>query len=150
MRYDWQPAGLEANGELTFRGDVLSSDVRWRFRPGALSQDPDDHEITGVIMNRSDAVLRTDNLVVEALLGQADALDPYAAAVQAVDLRDRDAQADTRQAEARHMTDALDLVDAQAAADRIAAWERVFPEEPEIQVVPVASVVNHDGDGPPA
>jgi len=150
VRYDWQLAELEANGDLSFRGDVLSSDVRWRFRPGTLSQDPDGHEITGVIMNRSDVVLRTDNLVVEALLGQADALDPYAAAVQAVDLRDRDAQADTHRAGARRLTDALDLVDAQAAADRIAAWERVFPEEPEIQVVPVASVVNHDGDGPPA
>jgi len=150
VRYDWQPAELEANGELSFRGDVLSSDVRFRFRPGALSHDPDGHEITGVIMNRSDVVLRTDNLVVEALLGQADALDPYAAAVQALDLRDRDAQVGTRQGEARRITDALDLVAAQGANDRIAAWQQVFPEEPEIQVVPVASVVNHDNGGPPA
>jgi hypothetical protein len=146
VHYDWQPAVLDANGELRFPGDVLSSDVRFRFsRRDDLSKDPDGHKITGVIMDRTNVVLRTDNLVVEALLGQADALDPYAAAVQAVDLRDRDAQADTHRAEARRATDALDLVGAQAAADRIAAWQKVFPDEPEIQVVPVASVVEHDG-----
>jgi hypothetical protein len=146
--YDWQPARLQGNGELQFRGDVLSSDVRWRFRQGALSTDPDGHVLRGVIMNRSNIVLRTDNLVVEALLGQADALDPYASALQALDLRDRNAQTDAREAETRHDTDALDLVGAQPANQRIDAWQKLFPDEPEIQVVPVASVTDVDGDGP--
>jgi hypothetical protein len=150
VHYDWQPAELETNGDLRFRGDVLSPDVRFRFRREALSKDPGEHEITGAIMDRSSVALRTDNLVVEALLGQADALDPYAAALQALDLRDRDTQADARRAETRRTTDALELVGAQAAKDRIAAWQQVFPEEPEIQVVPVASVVNHENGGPPA
>jgi hypothetical protein len=149
IRYEWEPAALEPSGVLRFPGDVLSSDVRFRFRQGALSADPAGHEIPGVIMNRSSVVLRTDNLVVEALLGQADALDPYATAVQALDLLERDAQTQARRAETRHETDALDLVTAQPADERIAAWQKVFPEEPDIQVVPVASVVEDGNGGPP-
>jgi hypothetical protein len=149
IAYDWQPAQLTGRGELNFGGDVLGSDVRWRFRQGALSEDADGgRTINGVIMDRSSVVLRTDNLVVEALLGQADALDPYASALQALDLNDRNAQTGAKQVDIRHNTDALDLVNAQPAADRIAAWQKVFPEEAEIQVVPVASVVEHNGGGP--
>jgi hypothetical protein len=147
IEYNWQPAALEGNGTLRFAADVLSSDVRWRFRQGALSTD-DDHAVNGVIMNRSSIVLRTDNLVVEALLGQADALDPYASALQALDLRDRNAQTDARETDTRHDADALDLVAAQEADEQIEAWQKLFPDEPEIQVVPVAAVVDGNGGNP--
>lgn len=146
--YDWDPVELNADGTLRFDDEVLDSDVRWRFRQGALSTDDDGREINGVIMSRSGIVLRTDNFVVEALLGQADALDPYASALQALDLRDRDAQTDGRVADTRHETDALDLVAAQPAGDRIETWQKLFPDEPEIQVVPVAAVVDNNGDNP--
>jgi hypothetical protein len=139
---------LEGDGALKFADDVLDSDVRWRFRQGALSADDDGHEIQGVIMNRSSIVLRTDNFVVEALLGQADALDPYASALQALDLSERNAKTDARKSETRHETDALDLVSAQPAGERIDAWQKLFPDEPEIQVVPVAAVTDGDGDTP--
>jgi hypothetical protein len=147
IKYDWLPAKLQADGSLDFNGKVLDSDVRWRFRQGALSEN-DGPEVRGVIMNKSSIVLRTDSLVVEALLGQADALDPYASALQALDLVDRDAQTDARVAETRHQSDALDLVAAQDADDRVETWQKLFPDVPEIQVVPVASVVDGDnGDG---
>ncbi|SHN88516.1 hypothetical protein SAMN05660350_04549 [Geodermatophilus obscurus] len=141
IQYDWQPVELNADGSLQFRGDVLSSDVRWRFPQGSLSKDDENgHTVKGVIMNRSTIVLRTDNLVVEGLLGQADTLDPYAAALQALDLQDRNVQTEVRQTTARHDNDALDLVAAQPAPDRIDAWQKLFPEDPEIQVVPAAAV----------
>ena len=88
-------------------------------------------------MNRSSVVLRTDNVVVEALLGQADALDPYESALQALDLIERDAGI-------QRATDALALVKAQPADKRVDAWGKVFPENPEIEVVPAAAVSNGD------
>jgi hypothetical protein len=138
IKYEWQDAALEADGNLNFAGDVLASDVRWRIKPGELSKA--DRAIDGVIMNRSSIVLRTDNLVVEALLGQADALDPYGAALQALDLNDRQSQTRARDVETQRTTDALALVAAQDPSDRIGAWQKIFPDEPEIQVVPVATV----------
>jgi hypothetical protein len=148
ISYKWAQAKLGGDGALDFNGDVLQSDVRWRFRQGALSKDEDGgRSVRGVIMDRTSVVLRTDNLIVEALLGQADALDPYAAALQALDLQDRSAQTEARTVDSRHDNVALDLVAAQPAAERIAAWQKIFPDEPEIQVVPVAAVSGVDGNG---
>jgi hypothetical protein len=146
IQYDWKPATLEADGDLVFNGDPLASDVRWRFRPGELSED--DRDVNGVIMNRSSIVLRTDNLVVEALLGQADALDPYASALQALDLQNRQSETQARDAETERTTDALALVDAQDDDEKIEAWQKIFPDEPEIQVVPVATVTNDGNNNP--
>jgi hypothetical protein len=146
IKYDWKPASLEGDGALKFEGDALASDVRWRFAPGKLSED--EREVNGVIMNRSSIVLRTDNLVVEALLGQADALDPYASALQALDLQNRQSETQARDAETERTTDALALVDAQDDDEKIEAWQKIFPDEPEIQVVPVAAVTS-DGDNSP-
>ena len=69
-------------------------------------------------------------------------------ALQALDLVDRDARTDTRVAKTKHRTDALDLVAAQDADERVETWQKLFPDAPEIQVVPVASVVDGDnGNG---
>jgi hypothetical protein len=146
IKYDWDPATLQADGTLVFNGDPLASDVRWRFAPGKLSED--ERDVTGVIMNRSSIVLRTDNLVVEALLGQADALDPYASALQALDLQNRQSETQARDAETERTTDALALVDAQDDDEKIEAWQKIFPDEPEIQVVPVAAVTNDGNNNP--
>jgi len=98
-------------------------------------------------MHRSGVVLRTDNVVVEALLGQADALDPYASALQALDLLNRQSETQARDAETQRITDALALVAAQEDDNKIEAWQKVFPDEPEIEVVPVAAVTSN-GDKP--
>jgi hypothetical protein len=62
----------------------------YRFRRGPLSVRPDGHApvpypVDGVVIALSEVVLRTDSVVVEALLGQADALDEYAMASQKAD-----------------------------------------------------------------
>jgi hypothetical protein len=141
--YSWQPAKLTSDGQLDFTGNPLASDVRWRFNRKPLSKD--DRTIDGVIMDRSSIVLRTDSLIVEALLGQADALDPYGSALQALDLQDRQSQIQARAAAIERITDALELVSAQDDDKKIDAWERLFPDNPDIQVVPAAAVTN-DGD----
>jgi hypothetical protein len=140
--YTWAPATLDSKVGVAFEGDPLSNDVRWRFAPGELSKDS--RSVRGVVMNKSDIVLRTDNMVVEALLGQADALDPYASALQALDLERRASEIDERNAETKRTTDALELVSAQASDQRIDAWQKIFPDQPEIEVVPAAAVSNGD------
>ncbi|MGW4758179.1 hypothetical protein [Streptomyces chartreusis] len=140
ITYRWNPAALESDGTLRFDGNPLASDVRWRFAPVGR----DGGARRGVVMHRDTVVLRTDNLVVEALLGQADALDPYASALQALDLLDRESQTRARDAETRRVTDALALVSAQKEDTRVEAWQKVFPDEPEIEVVPVAAVTGHN------
>jgi hypothetical protein len=144
--YEWEPASLAGDGTLDFDSDPLSTNTRWRFAPGPLTEGAP-RQINGLITDISKVVLRTDNLVVESLLGQADALDPYASALQALDLESRQADTAWRRAETRRTTDALDLVaNLPDGMDKIEAWTKVFPDEPEIEVVPVAAVNN--GDNP--
>lgn len=83
--------------------------------------------------------------MVEALLGEVDALDPYASALQELDLKSREADTAWRRADTRRTTDALSLVQgAKSNDDKIEAWTKVFPEVPDIQVVPVAAVTKND------
>jgi len=146
IKYDWQDAELRADGMLVFGGDPLASDVRWRIKTQPLSKDARD--VPGVVMNRSSVVLRTDNVVVEALLGQADALDPYGTALQTLDLKERDSVTRARDVQTRRSSEALALVAAQASDKRVETWGKLFVDEPEIQVVPVASVTSSNGSTP--
>ena len=141
VAYQWSDAQLEADGTLRFAGDPLAPNVRWRMKTGSLSKD--DRSVRGVIMDKSSIVLRTDNIVVEALLGQADALDPYATALQTLDLKERESVTRARDIQTDRVNDARNLVAAQAADQRVDAWQKLFPDEPEIQVVPVASVTTN-------
>jgi hypothetical protein len=145
ISYDWTPATLAGDGSIDFAGDVLAPDVRWRFRQGALSTDESKRSIGGVIMNKSSVVLRTDNIVVEALLGQADALDPYASAMQALDVLTRESQKEATEAETRRITDALAIVAAANEAQKVDIWQKLFPDNPDIEVVQGAAVAAGDG-----
>ncbi|WP_188150834.1 hypothetical protein [Teredinibacter waterburyi] len=51
----------------------------YRFKQGALGQ----NEVDGVLLSTQQIVMRTDSVIVEALLGEADALDEYAMEIQA-------------------------------------------------------------------
>jgi hypothetical protein len=146
-RYNWEDATLDDNGELDFPDNPLDRMYSWRIKRAPIPQDDgDDSPITphvpGVVTARDSIVLRTDNVVVEALLGQADALDPYATALQASDLQSREADIEAREAQTRRTTDALDLVQTQSEDEKVDAFERILGEEPDIEVVPVAAVSN--------
>jgi hypothetical protein len=52
----------------------------YRFRRGALT--PGDAATPGVVVEQETVTLRTDSVLVEALLGEADALDDYAMQIQ--------------------------------------------------------------------
>jgi hypothetical protein len=132
--YDWQDAHLKADGELDFNGDPLDTDHRWRFKPGPLGQRATaggvqaNDKVNGVVIKTRDIVLRTDQVVVEALLGQADALDPYASALQAIDLLSRAADLDWREAESGKLREAIEVF--KKAGDKVDAYERMLAERP--------------------
>lgn len=76
---DWQkqyPATTDSNSEYP----APSLTTFYRFKRGGLSQDdvPVGQRVAGVVMKKRKIVLPSDSMVVEALLGQADALDAYA------------------------------------------------------------------------
>jgi hypothetical protein len=55
----------------------------YRFKREPLNQAGDAHPVDGVLLNEERITMRTDSVLVEALLGQADALDEYAMEIQA-------------------------------------------------------------------
>ena len=76
---NWQkeyPATTDTSGQYP----APSLTRFYRFRRGVISQDdvPVGQRVAGVVMKKRDIVLPSDSMVVEALLGQADALDAYA------------------------------------------------------------------------
>jgi hypothetical protein len=135
--YTWEDAQLAADGTINFNGSVLSRDTSWRIKPGPIGQQGDGHKVAGVVTARDTIVLRTDNVIGEALLGRADALDPYASALQMIDLQ-------SRAANVKRTTEALDIVGALPDGQKVIAYKDMLVPPPEIQVVPVAAA---DGDG---
>lgn len=73
-----EPAARNANGDFAPPTD----DMYYRFRPGPLEQEGESNPVDGVLLSENEITMRTDSVVVEALLGQADALDPYAMEIQ--------------------------------------------------------------------
>lgn len=59
-----------------------SGKLFYRFRRGPLEQANERHKVHGVVMKESEITMRTDSVLVEALLGESDALDNYAMEVQ--------------------------------------------------------------------
>jgi hypothetical protein len=137
--FAWQDAGLEADGSLSYDGSVLDPGVSWRIKPGPIGQDGQQQKVPGVVTVRDTIVLRTDNVVGEALLGQADALDPYASALQALDIESRSADVDWRQTQVKRTSEALGIVDTLPEAQKVTGYRQMLVPPPEIQVVPVAA-----------
>lgn len=73
-----EPASRDESGEYPPPTETMY----YRFRRGPLNQEGASNPVEGVLLNESAITMRTDSVVVEALLGQADALDAYAMEVQ--------------------------------------------------------------------
>jgi hypothetical protein len=140
--FTWQDAELKADGSLDYDGSVLDSGVSWRVKPGPIGQDKEQQKVPGVVTVRDTIVLRTDNVVGEALLGQADALDPYASALQATDIESRSADVSWRQTQVKRTSEALGIVDTLPEAQKVTGYREMLVPPPEIQVVPVAAAEN--------
>ncbi|MGF1570182.1 MAG: hypothetical protein ACFCVD_19280 [Nodosilinea sp.] len=72
------PASRNSSGNFAPPTD----DMYYRFRVGPLNQESTSNPVDGVLLQETQITMRTDSVVVEALLGQADALDNYAMEIQ--------------------------------------------------------------------
>lgn len=77
-RIEIEPATLDEDGEFP----VPTANSYYRFKSGPLNQADSSNPVDGVLLNDSRITMRTDSVIVEALLGQADALDEYAMTIQ--------------------------------------------------------------------
>lgn len=82
------------------------------------------HTVPGVLLEHRDLVMRTEGVVVEALLGNGDALDGYAAELQGLEVRRREAEVALAQARAVQLELVNTAID-QGDADRADRAERL-------------------------
>jgi hypothetical protein len=92
----------------------------YRFKRGSLQQDGDSNKVDGVLMKQVTVTMRTDSVLVEALLGETDALDQYAMEVQ-------QAAANARTLENEKLRVALEtLRNIEDAKERATAYAAMF------------------------
>jgi hypothetical protein len=95
----------------------------YRWKPGPLNQQSSDsrYRVDGVVMAETTVVMPTADIVVEALLGQADALDEFAMSMQSAD-------AEAKALGNRRATLALDTLEGITGyPERAEAWSKIFP-----------------------
>ena len=70
--------GAKPDSKCNYVAPPLDMSWFYRFkRDLSLFQKGEDHVVAGVLLKQSDQVLRTDSVIIEALLGLNDALDQY-------------------------------------------------------------------------
>lgn len=81
-QFDVDPISFDSDG----LPEPPTQERHYRFKAGPLGQDAEDPDarplVDGVLMSDQTVVMRTDSVIVEALLGESDALDDFAMEVQ--------------------------------------------------------------------
>lgn len=83
-------------------------------------------DVKGLVMAHTPVVLRTDNVVAEAMVGASVALDPHNLALQALGLERQRLELDLRRAEIAKLTQANAIV-ASGDETRASLYAQVFP-----------------------
>jgi hypothetical protein len=100
--------------------------VKTDIKQGYPADNPQ-YTVPGIILGASSYVLRTDQLLCDALLGEGDALDSYSHALQDVAIAERQAAvAETQAAVAREQL-AQSIV-SNKDTDMAAIWGKIFPQ----------------------
>lgn len=90
---EWEKSDAQLNEHGVY--DPKPSDnVFYRYKRGALNQNGEAHPVEGVVLKRDKVTLRTDSVIVEALLGEVDALDEYAMRIQKASAEEREIKND--------------------------------------------------------
>lgn len=82
--------------------------------------------VPGILLDATPCVMRTDQLLCDALLGEGDALDEYSHALQDVAIAERQAAVDERNAATAREKLAQQIV-TDKDADTAAIWQKIFP-----------------------
>ena len=107
-KLNMSPATRDSAGGYT----VPPVDGSWtyRFKRGPLGQGGQEFVVDGVLLRQNTVVLKTDSLVVEALLGTADALDDYSVLLQNETIREKQLNNDAIEVDTRKIQLGVDLV----------------------------------------
>jgi hypothetical protein len=120
---DWTSAGAQLAGN---QYPPPTDTMFYRFRRGILGdQDTSPNPVEGVILDATRVTLRTDSVIVEALLGQADALDEYA-----MEMQRAEAEAKTLANEREKLAQEA-LTGISDAEERAEAFAAMFPADNE-------------------
>ncbi|SER78413.1 hypothetical protein SAMN05421690_10763 [Nitrosomonas sp. Nm51] len=98
-----EPAARDGNGDFAPPTD----DMYYRFRPGPLNQGGQSNPVDGVLLSETQITMRTDSVIVEALLGQSDSLDAYAMEIQQA-AAEKDTLANRREKMIQETLEAID------------------------------------------
>lgn len=111
-----------ADAQIDAQGDFAAPTPTkfYRFKRGPLGQANLSEKVDGVLLSSQEIVMRTDSVIVEALLGQADALDNYAMEIQQA-AATRETLANDRE---QMLQDALKAI--QSPEDRAEAAAKIF------------------------
>lgn len=86
---------------------IAQDDVYYMFDPDLKSSIKDEREreftVPGVILQHGEQVMRTEGVIVEAILGNGDALDAYAVEIQLLEAERRRAEVDVLKARAEQL-----------------------------------------------
>lgn len=111
-----------------------------RYPAGASAQ----FTVPGILLDANTCVMRTDQLLCDALLGEGDALDEYSHALQDVAIAERQAAVGERDAAIAREKLAQQIV-ASKDANMAAIWQKVFP--PPLSVPATVTVPASVPDG---
>jgi hypothetical protein len=124
--YAGEQHSMVERGEIR---DVKGTVVREFLRVPRITDEYEDRKIPGVVVSAVTNVLRTEGVVVEALLGQSDALDRYSARLQEEAVEGRDVANDSIAAETEKTRLGVQVV-RDADAERAAVYRDVFGPTP--------------------
>jgi hypothetical protein len=100
--------------------------------------------VPGILLNATKCVMRTDQLLCDAILGEGDALDTYSHALQDVAIAERQAAVDERNAATAREKLAQQIV-ANKDADMAAIYQKIYPAP--LSVPATITVPASVGDG---
>jgi hypothetical protein len=106
----------------------------------SIYRDASANQITvpGIILAANKYTMRTEGIIVEALLGQGNGLDPYSLGLQGEAVRTRQLSNDQAELEAEKLRIALQIIrEGNTAA--AALFAQLFPPAPVPPVVPTRS-----------
>jgi hypothetical protein len=87
---DFQTRDAEPGDNCVYPPPSKNGRLYYRFKRGPLAQGPDEEfPVEGVVLSKREIVMATDSVVVEALLGQEDALDSYSHDLQIEAIREK-------------------------------------------------------------
>jgi hypothetical protein len=120
--YAGEQHSMVERGEIR---DAKGTVVREFLRVPRITDTYEEWEVSGVVVSAVTNVLRTEGVVVEALLGQSDALDRYSARLQEEAVEHQDAENDALAAETEKTRIGIQIV-SDADAERASVYRDVF------------------------